>query len=145
MWCTPAARHLSRASGTPGPGFAALGWAHYIRAQNHAITHGYGDVSLLNKIRLRVRSVLTRHDNGICENQNQNPEFHRALRLTGGRTRRQVLPFPPPLTDALDGQQTSSWVQPLEILIHCSSTTSRSIQVRESSSYRGLIIFSPVK
>jgi hypothetical protein len=58
--------------------FAALGWAHYIRAQNHIIAHGHGDVFLQNKMRSGVRGILSNHENGSCKNQNQSPEFHRA-------------------------------------------------------------------
>ena len=65
--------------------FAGLGWPHYVGAKNHTVTHGHADVFLQNKMRLRVRGVLPGYDNGNCRYQNQSPEFHRALRLTGCR------------------------------------------------------------
>jgi hypothetical protein len=59
--------------------FATLGWAHYIRAQNHIIAHGHEDVFLQNKMRCGVRGILSgNHENGSCQNQTQSPEFHRA-------------------------------------------------------------------
>jgi len=43
---------------------AALSWAHYVRTQNHTIAHGHSGIFLQNKLRFRVRGVLTKHENG---------------------------------------------------------------------------------